>query len=56
MRARLTVPLAGHPMREIGELVTGEDAVRLVGAGLAVAEVETAAKQTATTKRSRETR
>lgn len=56
MRARLTVPLAGHPMRAIGELVTGDDAVRLVEAGLAVAEVETAAKQTATTKRSKETR
>lgn len=57
MRARLTVPLAGHPMRAIGEEVTGDDALRLVEAGYAVPIVDTAPAETATKKRaSKETR
>jgi hypothetical protein len=40
MRARLLVMLAGDPMREIGEITTGDEATRLVAAGLAVAVVE----------------
>jgi hypothetical protein len=36
MLAKLTVCLAGDPMREIGEVVSGEEAVRLCAAGFAV--------------------
>ena len=36
MEARLIVGLAGDPMREIGEIVSGDEAVRMVEAGFAV--------------------
>jgi len=35
MKARLLVALAGDPHREIGDTITGEDAVRLIAAGYA---------------------
>ncbi len=40
MRARLIIGLAGHPMREIGEIVEGPEAIRFVEAGFAVPVVE----------------
>lgn len=35
MNARLTVMLAGNPMRNIGEIVEGPEAARLCAAGFA---------------------
>jgi hypothetical protein len=62
MRAKLIVMLAGEPMRNPGEEVSGEEAVRLCAAGLAIplrdeVEIETAEtspkRETATTRRKR---
>jgi hypothetical protein len=36
MKARLTIMLAGHPMRDIGEIVEGPEAARFIAAGFAV--------------------
>ena len=35
-RAKLTTMLAGDPMRDVGDIVTGDEAKRLVEAGFAV--------------------
>lgn len=40
MKARLTVCLAGDPMREIGEIIEGDEAIRFIEAGFAIPVVE----------------
>lgn len=48
MKARLIIGLAGDPMREIGEIVEGSEAIRFVEAGFAIPEIEERAVEKAT--------
>ena len=56
MKARLIVGLAGTPMREIGEVAVGEEAIRLIEAGLAVTIVEVKTETAVVPTAKRETR
>lgn len=61
MKARLIIGLAGDPMREVGEIVEGDEAIRFLNAGFAEPyveeEVETAdlpvKKETATRRKAK---
>lgn len=48
--------MAGEPMRNIGDLVEGDEAIRLCEAGFAVPVIEEPAKRTATKKSAAEQR
>lgn len=50
MKAKLTINMAGSPMKYVGELVEGDEAIRLVEAGFAVPIVEEKPVKTATKK------
>lgn len=57
MKAHLIISLAGDPMREIGEIVEGPEAIRFIEAGFAVPEIEERVVEKATrTSARKETR
>lgn len=58
MRATMLIQLAGNPMVEIGDEVSGDDAIRLVEAGYATPIVETETVEKAVKRKpvSKETR